>query len=285
MPGSLFVVATPIGNLEDISIRALRVLREAALIAAEDTRRTAKLLAHFEIRTPMVSLHEHNEHREAPRLVARLAQGDSIALVSDAGTPTISDPGRELVLTARKHGVPVVPIPGPSAVTAALAASGFSADRFLFLGFPPRSGQARQEWLEAVASEPGAVVCFEAPTRVQKTLADITAHIGIRPILACRELTKIHESLVEYTKNAVVPERGEFTVVIGPGTSSEARASAPIVPSLASELISLLTAEGRLERGDAEAMVARAFSTKPSRVKNIVKKYEFSVKQQSQGSR
>lgn len=282
MPGTLFVVATPIGNLEDISMRALGVLREADLIAAEDTRRTAKLLSHYEIRRPMVSLREHNEHRETPRLLARLAAGESIALVSDAGTPTISDPGREFVSAARQQGFQVVPIPGPSAVMAALAGSGFAADRFLFLGFPPRSGSARREWLDTVASEPGPVVCFEAPTRIEQTLCDLAAIAGKRPILVCRELSKIHESLVEYHTSAAVPARGEFTIVVGPQPDAPSSAAdSPLDPAFVSRLVEGLTAQAGFDRSEAEAMVARAFLVRPSRIKNIIKKHDISVKRQN----
>ena len=283
MPGTLFVVATPIGNLEDISMRALRVLREADVIAAEDTRRTAKLLSHYEIRVPMVSLHEHNERREAPRLLARLTAGESIALVSDAGTPTISDPGRDLVKAARQQGLPVVPIPGPSAVTTALAGSGFQADRFVFMGFPPRSGRDREEWLEALAAEPGAVVCFEAPTRIHETLKDVALVVGKRPIVVCRELTKMHESLVEYTSGADLPARGEFTLVVSPRLI-EANESGQFAlePALISQLVDELAERAQTDRQTAEAMVARAFLVKPSRIKNIVKKHSISVKRQKE---
>ena len=283
MLGTLFVVATPIGNLEDISMRALRVLREVDLIAAEDTRRTAKLLAHYEIRVPMVSLHEHNERREAPRLLARLTAGESIALVSDAGTPTISDPGRDLVKAARQHGLPVVPLPGPSAVTTALAGSGFPADRFLFMGFPPRSGSAREQWLEALASEPGTVVCFEAPTRIHETLKDIALAVGKRPILACRELTKLHEQLVEYTTSHDIPSRGEFTVVVAPQLAEAGGLGQfALEPALVSQLVDGLADAAGVDRQTAEAMVARAFQVRPSRIKNIIKKHAISVKQQKQ---
>ena len=285
MAGTLFIVATPIGNLEDISMRALRVLREVDLIAAEDTRRTAKLLAHYEIRVPMVSLHEHNERRETPRLLARLTAGESIALVSDAGTPTISDPGRDLVRAARQQGLPVVPLPGPSAVTTALAGSGFHADRFLFMGFPPRSGTARQEWLEAVATEPGAVVCFEAPTRIHATLKDIALAAGKRPILTCRELTKLHEVLVEYSTQADIPARGEFTVVVAPQlTQASETTQFTLEPGAVSQLVSGFVDVAQVDRQTAEAMVARAFQAKPSRIKNLAKKHSISVKQQKQQS-
>src|SRR5688572_7989980 len=161
MAGTLFVVATPIGNLEDLSFRALRTLKEVDLIAAEDTRRTAKLLAHYAIRKPMVSLREHNERRETPKLLARLQAGSSVALVSDAGTPGVSDPGQHLVRSAREAGIAVSPIPGPSAVMAALSASGEPGDEFVFMGFIPRSGALRTRWLAALQAEPRTVVFFE----------------------------------------------------------------------------------------------------------------------------
>src|SRR5262245_19235774 len=166
MPGTLFVVATPIGNLEDITLRALRVLREVTLIAAEDTRRTAHLLARHGISTPMISVHEHNETRKSSALISRLRQGESIALVSDAGTPTVSDPGAHLVRAAIDSGMKVEPIPGPSAVTAAMAASGLSTDSFTFWGFPPSRSKARRQWLERVREVGGVAVFFEAPHRI-----------------------------------------------------------------------------------------------------------------------
>src|SRR5262245_9042264 len=150
MPGTLFVVATPIGNLEDVTARALRVLREVAVIAAEDTRRTAGLLTRYAIATPTISLHEHNEASKIPALIARLERGDHIAIVSDAGTPTVSDPGHRLVSAAAAAGIRVEPVPGPSALMAALAVSGFPADQFTFLGFPPTKAKDREAWLEQV---------------------------------------------------------------------------------------------------------------------------------------
>src|SRR5256885_1108608 len=165
MPGTLFVVATPIGNLEDITARALRVLREADVIAAEDTRRTAHLLARYAITTPTISLHEHNEAAKTPSLVERLQRGEAIALVSDAGTPTVSDPGGRLIRAAIDAGVRVEPIPGPSAVLAALAASGLPTDTFTFLGFPPTRAKHRHAWFERLRTAGGTVVFFEAPHR------------------------------------------------------------------------------------------------------------------------
>ena len=213
----LYVVATPIGNLEDITFRAVRTLGEVDLVAAEDTRRTAKLLTHYRISRPMVSLREHNEHRETPRLVARLAAGASVALVSDAGTPGISDPGARLVRATRDAGIRVVPIPGPSAVVAALSASGYPADRFRFLGFPPATGQARTEWFRALAREADTVVFFEAPHRIERSLSDLAEWLVNRPYTCVREVTKVHEELVDKPMSvAPIPAIGEFTIVIGP---------------------------------------------------------------------
>lgn len=216
MPGTLYVVATPIGNLEDVTLRALRTLREVDLIAAEDTRRTSKLLAHYEIRKPLVSLHEHNETREAQRLVEKLASGLTIALVSDAGTPTISDPGFHLVARARQAGIPVIPIPGANAAIAALSAAGLPAEPFFFAGFPPASGLARDRWFERLASETATVVFYEAPHRIGRTMGELLEYLGERQIIIARELTKVNEELVIWNKNVPLREQGEFVVVVGP---------------------------------------------------------------------
>jgi len=279
MSGTLFVVATPIGNLEDLSFRALRTLKEVDLIAAEDTRRTAKLLAHYEIRRPMVSLREHNEARETPRLVQRLLAGESIALVSDAGTPAIADPGTRLVRAAREASLPVVPIPGPSAITAALSASGVPADHFVFLGFPPASGAARERWFDDLAREPRTVVFFEAPHRIRRTLADCQAVLVERQIMTFRELTKINEEYVD-TPNTSVKELGEFCLVL-----------APVVgPSLGdakdfSDETRLAAVFGCLTDNGASAerslvMAAKAFDLTPRSAAKILKKYRYSVKGQ-----
>src|SRR5215471_10179569 len=193
MPGTLFVVATPIGNLEDITARALRTLREVALIAAEDTRRTSHLLARYSIHTPTTSLHEHNERQKAAALIDRLKRGEDVALVSDAGTPVVSDPGQHLIRTAIDAGIRIEPIPGPSAVMAALAASGLAADTFTFLGFPPIRSKDRADWFERLRTAQGTVVFFEAPHRIGPTLEELLAKIGDRPAVVCRELTKVHE--------------------------------------------------------------------------------------------
>jgi len=218
MPATLFVVSTPIGNLEDVTLRALRILREVAIIAAEDTRRTGRLLQHYQIATPMVSLHEHNEREKTPGLLARLQAGDAVALVSDAGTPLLSDPGFILVRDALASGIPVQSVPGPSAVTAALAVAGLPIDRFTFLGFPPaRSGQ-RAAWFAELKDEPGTLVLFEAPHRIRPTLEDVRIHLGERFVVLARELTKVHETVsrgwVSELLAATLEERGEYAILV-----------------------------------------------------------------------
>lgn len=212
MPGTLFVVATPIGNLEDLSFRALRILKEVDLVAAEDTRRTAKLLSHYNVRKPLVSLHAHNEHRESARVIARLVAGESVALVSDAGTPGISDPGQLLVKEAHAKGVRVSPIPGPNAIAAALSTTGLPADQFIFLGYPPRSGSARSDWFDELRRSPRTSVFFEAPHRIERTLKDLSILLGERQIFVHREISKIHEELVIYS-NMPSQAKGEYVVV------------------------------------------------------------------------
>jgi 16S rRNA (cytidine1402-2'-O)-methyltransferase len=218
MPGILYVVATPIGNLEDVTLRALRVLREVSVIAAEDTRRTARLLQHYSISTPTTSLHEHNEHARAAKLVERLVAGDSVALVSDAGTPTVSDPGVHLVTAAHAHGIRVEPVPGASAAVAAISASGLAGDGFVFAGFPPPRANARRKWFKALAQEQRPIVVYEAPHRVLATLGDIGAEFAGRKVAVGRELTKLHENLAVRPIEAWIahppPEKGEFALVI-----------------------------------------------------------------------
>ena len=186
MPGTLFVVATPIGNLEDITGRALRVLREVSMIAAEDTRRTHHLLARYAITTPTTSLHEHNEANKTGSLVARLERGESIALVSDAGTPTISDPGQGLIKAAIDAGIRVEPVPGPNAAIAALAVSGLPIDSFSFLGFPPARSKARSEWFARVRAVGGTIVFFEAPHRLRQTLDELCREVWDCQVAVCR---------------------------------------------------------------------------------------------------
>jgi 16S rRNA (cytidine1402-2'-O)-methyltransferase len=231
--GTLYLVATPIGNLEDISLRALRILREARVIAAEDTRHTRKLLTRHRIEGRLVSLHEHNEHARTPALVRRLLAGDSVALVSDAGTPGVSDPGMALVRAAADAGVPVVPIPGPSAVLAALVASGLPAEPVTFLGFLPGHGAERQRALAWIRGLPHTLVLFEAPHRLRETLEELLAALGERRIAVARELTKVHEEVYRATLSETVRRfsaqapRGEFTLVIEGAREPSPTAGAP----------------------------------------------------------
>src|SRR5262245_52556678 len=252
MPGTLFVVATPIGNLEDITVRALRVLREVALIAAEDTRRTAHLLARHAISTPTTSLHEHNESKKTPALIARLNQGDDVALVSDAGTPTISDPGSHLIRQAIDGGIHVVPIPGPSAAMAALAVSGFPTDSFTFLGFPPTRAKPRIEWFERLRAVGGTVVFFEAPHRIRETLRTLQQTIGDCMVSVGRELTKSHEQLVNgpisIVQNQLETAVGEFTVVVRVENSAGQMVIVPPTPEQLVSEFGDMTANGSASR-------------------------------------
>jgi 16S rRNA (cytidine1402-2'-O)-methyltransferase len=232
---TLYLVSTPIGNLADISSRALEVLAEVAVIYAEDTRRTSKLLRHYSIGTPLRSLHEHNEAARTGEVLAAMREGRSCALVSDAGTPTISDPGARVVRAVGAEGLPVVAVPGPSAITAALSVSGLPAGRFAFLGFPPRKGQTRKAWMQETARVPFTVVVFESPKRIGALLGDwLELGLGDRPCVVCRELTKLHEearygtvaSLSDYYREREV--LGEVTIVLagrrrqtGAGTGDE----------------------------------------------------------------
>lgn len=217
--GTLYIVATPIGNLEDITLRALRTLREVRLIAAEDTRTARKLLTRYEITTPTTSYFEHNKALKTPAILRALAEGD-VALISEAGMPAISDPGHALVRAAIEAGYSVVPIPGPSAVPTALAASGLPADQFVFLGFLPRRRKERRELLQAVSALPWTLVFFESPHRVLESLADVEEVLGDRPAVAARELTKLFEAFergnVSELRRALEAgdRRGEFTFVV-----------------------------------------------------------------------
>jgi 16S rRNA (cytidine1402-2'-O)-methyltransferase len=214
---ALYLVATPIGNLEDISLRALRTLSEVKLIAAEDTRRTRRLLTAYDIKTPLTSYHEHNKGAKLNYLLDRL-QGDDVALVSDAGMPGMSDPGYELVVAASECGIPVVAVPGPSVVITALVISGLATDRFIYLGFLPRRAGNRRRLLASVAVEHGTLVAFEAPHRLSAALGDILTVLGDRRIAVCRELTKLHEEVFRGRVTQAIGHfdqpRGEFTLVI-----------------------------------------------------------------------
>lgn len=231
--GVLYVVATPIGNLEDITLRALRVLKDVDVIAAEDTRRTRLLLSHFGITRPLVSYYDAVEARRAPLLLARLRRGERVALVSDAGTPGISDPGHRLITAAIDAGVRVAPIPGPSALTATLGVAGLPTDRFVFEGFLPVRGSGRARRLDALRTETRTLVLFEAPHRLERTLRDLHAVLGDRPAVLARELTKRYEEVRRGTlaelRDAVsaLALRGEVTLVVGGAPAQASGSTAP----------------------------------------------------------
>ena len=228
IPGTLYLVATPIGNLEDISRRSLRILSEVNCIAAEDTRHSGQLLKHFNITTPQLSYHTHNITRRTPELVERLTGGDAIALITDAGMPGISDPGVELVQACAASNIPVVPIPGPTAIVCALVASGLPTQRFVFEGFLPTATKERRDILEAIAREPRTIVFYEAPHRLIRTLNDLLDHVeASRPIVVARELTKRYEEFWRGTVAGALEEfqtrspKGEFTIVLAGAELSE----------------------------------------------------------------
>jgi 16S rRNA (cytidine1402-2'-O)-methyltransferase len=219
--GTLYMLSTPIGHLGDFSFRGLEVLRQVAVVAAEDTRRTRRLLGHYELSRELVSLHAHSRPEQVERLLDRVEAGEDAAYVTDAGTPGISDPGASIATRAHERGIPVVPIPGPTAVGAALAAAGFPADRFLFLGFLPKKGTSRAALLDRIAAEPWTSVCYEAPGRTVALLKDLASRCGPgRPAAVARELTKIYEEVRRGTVGELIlyyeahPPRGEVTIVL-----------------------------------------------------------------------
>jgi 16S rRNA (cytidine1402-2'-O)-methyltransferase len=260
--GQLYLVATPIGNLEDITLRALRVLQECDFIACEDTRQTQKLLNHFEIAKRLVSYHEHNELTRAPELVIELEQGAQIALVSDAGTPLVSDPGHRLVTLCLRHHIPVVPIPGPSALVAALAASGLPTDEFLFAGFLPSRAAERRETLRRLGSEPCTVVMYETPHRLNEALRDARELLGDRKACLAREITKVHEEFIRGTLSQLLdrvaerPPRGEMTLLIAPAVNGDLRPLAAAASPLSTRVEELMSA-GQMDHKAALKQAAR----------------------------
>jgi len=260
--GYLYLVGTPIGNLEDITLRALRVLKEVDQIACEDTRHTQKLLSHYDIHKPLISYHEHNELTRAPELVVSLEQGAKIALVSDAGMPLVSDPGHRLVTLCLRHHIPVVPIPGPSALLASLSASGLPNEEFLFVGFlPARSGERRRA-LERLRIEDRTIILYEAPHRVAECIADAREVLGNRSACLAREVTKLHEEfrrgkLSELsTSLGERPARGEITLLIGPEAPADARTHANSTQSLADRVEELIR-QAKLDRKEALKLAAK----------------------------
>jgi 16S rRNA (cytidine1402-2'-O)-methyltransferase len=257
----LFIVATPIGNLEDITLRALRVLKEADLIACEDTRHTRKLLAHYQISRPTVSYHQHNEKERSAELIGKLEAGLKIALVSDAGTPVVSDPGFRIVRDAIDRGIPVVPIPGPSALIAAVSASGLPAGEFAFFGFLPARRSARRARLQELAEMKSTLVFYEAPHRIRQTLADAREVFGNRECVVTRELTKLHEQILrgslELFDLAEGAARGEIVLLIGPPVEGQVRQLDGVPPPSISEEIERLTGVDGLDQKSALKRIAR----------------------------
>ena len=255
MGSVLYIVSTPIGNLEDITLRAVRILKEVDLIACEDTRTTKKLLTRFGINTPLTSYHEHNEEKKARELVSLLAQGKSVALVSDAGTPTVSDPGYRLVRLASEEGITIVPVPGPSAVLSALSVSGLPTSNFSFFGFPPRSKKQITEFLESIKDYKGTLIFYESPKRVVKTLEAMALVFGDREVSVSREITKLHEETLRGGLSEVAAllksrkeVKGEVTVVVEGGSGAEKELS----EEQAELLLMRLRGEGMTLKGAVE---------------------------------
>ncbi|MBI2820240.1 MAG: 16S rRNA (cytidine(1402)-2'-O)-methyltransferase [Acidobacteria bacterium] len=268
--GSLYLVGTPIGNLEDITLRAMRTLREMDLVACEDTRLTQKLLNHYEIKTRTTSYHEHNERTKAAELVLRLQKGARIALVSDAGMPAISDPGYRLVQLCIQHKIPVIPIPGPTAIVSAVVASGLPTHAFQFVGFPPVKRNLRRKFFEELASYPSTSIFFESSHRIMETLAGVLEVLGDRQIVLGREITKLHEEFLRGTCSEVLETvrgrprlPGEMTVLIEGASKSIASAA---VSQPLSERVDQLMKEGKLGRMDAIKAVARERKISKSQV-------------------
>jgi 16S rRNA (cytidine1402-2'-O)-methyltransferase len=261
--GKLYIVGTPIGNLEDITLRAIRILKEVDLIACEDTRRTQKLLNAYSIPTRTISYHEHNEMTRAPELIIQMEEGSSLALVTDAGMPVVSDPGFRLVHLAIRHNIPVIPVPGASAFVAALAASGLPVDKFRFLGFLPSKKGERRKALEEFKDATRTLVFYEAPHRLAEMLKDAQEILGEREIVVAREVTKVHEDFMrgtigttlEYLKKR--PAKGEITVLIGLHAAGDTKESAPRAASIMSEIQSVMAGQ-RVDEKAALKIVARA---------------------------
>ena len=272
--GTLYVVATPIGNREDITLRALRILREVAIVAAEDTRHTGRLLAHYGISARYLSLHAHNEAARAAPIIARLAAGEDVALVTDAGTPTLSDPGAGLVAAVTAAGHRVVPVPGASALLAAVMASGAVPGPFTFVGFLPPRQAPRRAALRALAASPHPLVLYEAPHRIAACLADARAALGERACVLCRELTKLHEEIIHTTLDGArariaTPPRGEYVLII---------AGAPEAPARLSDRDAQEMMETLLAAGESAASVAKLLAAKTGQERDLWYKRAVSCK-------
>jgi 16S rRNA (cytidine1402-2'-O)-methyltransferase len=260
----LYVVGTPIGNLEDITLRALRTLRQVDVIACEDTRQTQTLLSHYEIRTPTISYHEHNEMTRAAELILRLEDGARIALVADAGMPAVSDPGFRLISLAVRHNIPVVPIPGASAFLSALVASGLATDSFRFSGFLPAKRGERRTLLETVRNSPRTQIFYEAPHRIVEAMEDVVAVLGgSRRVVIAREVTKLHEEFLRGRADEVLdrvrahPPKGEITLLIGKMEEAQETAEAAVTPAGVRDRVRELMSSEKLDEKAALKKVAR----------------------------
>jgi 16S rRNA (cytidine1402-2'-O)-methyltransferase len=260
--GCLYLVGTPIGNLEDITLRALRILKEVDQIACEDTRHTQKLLARYDIHKPLVSYHEHNEAKRAAELAAAMEQGAKIALVSDAGTPLVSDPGHRLVALCLQNHISVVPIPWPSALLASLSASGMPTEEFLFLGFLPARSSERRRALERLRIEERTIILYEAPHRVAECVSDALEVLGDRPACLAREVTKLHEEFLRGKLSEILtsleerPVRGEITLILGPPSAAEVGEHSSSSQTLAARVEELMH-QAKLDRKEALKLAAK----------------------------
>jgi len=278
MSGTLYVVATPIGNLEDITIRALRVLREVDVIAAEDTRRTARLLQHHAISTRTVSFHAHNARSRTPQLISRLQAGANVAVVTDAGTPGVSDPGLELVQAAVAGEIAIEPVPGVTAPITALIASGYPMVPFTVYGFPPSRSNARLKWLREVNLTEHVFSMFEAPHRIRQTLREAAQYFGIRQIFVGRELTKIHQQFIRGTASevaeALTAPKGEFTVIAGPAVIANGDQDLHATDEEVVQEFWRLIDSGRASRREAVRLVARSSGRSSKDVYSVIERFK-----------
>ena len=276
MSGTLYVVATPIGNLEDVTLRALRVLREVDVIAAEDTRRTVRLLNHHAISTRTVSFHAHNARSRVPQLVNRLQAGSSIAVVTDAGTPGVSDPGLELVQAAISKGIAVDPVPGASAPLTALVVSGFQVIPFTIFGFPPNRSKARERWLQTICATSHVFSFFEAPHRIRQTLHQARHYLGNRPMMIAREVTKIHQEFIHGTASELLDRlsdpKGEFTIIVGPAINIHEDIGLPASDDQVVREFWRLTEYGQASRREAVRLVAQGSGRSSRDVYSVIER-------------
>ena len=276
MSGTLYVVATPIGNLEDITLRALRVLRDVDVIAAEDTRRTARLLNHHTISTRTISFHAHNVRSRLPQLLSRLQAGSSMAVVTDAGTPGVSDPGAELVQAAISKGIAVDPVPGASAPLTALIASGFPMIPFSVFGFPPNRSKARSNWFRDVCATPHVFSFFEAPHRIRLSLREASQYLADRPIVVARELTKVHQEFIRGTAQDVSQRlndpRGEFTIIVGPLDKAHTNRGLPVSDDEVVREFGRLTEFAGTSRREAVRLVAKSSGRSSRDVYSVIER-------------